>query len=386
MKKAFQAVGLALGVVLLALAVLVGIWLLRPNRAQVDAAIIAETWPITHDRAHNSNTDLIAWRDQFYVAYVSSPYHFASDDSVLHVRRSADRGRTWEPVTTFNPPDEDIRDPKFAIVSERLFLYALKNTNFIAEPYVSVYAYTEDGRTWTAFSAVPGLDGWLFWRPKTQDGQIFYNAAYWYEHGKSILIRSADGITWETVSTIYEGGRNDETEIEFLPDGRLIATARLEYGESDEAILGDIRGATLIAVAAPPYTTWTEQAQSRVTRLDGPYLFTYHERTYAVGRFQPDLGRSGPLTAQGSALARKRTALFEVRETGLAYLTDLPSAGDTSYVGLVVEGDVAYTTYYTGRIDRDPPWVIGMLSPSEVRMARIDLQAMEALADQVEAR
>ncbi|MHC1782340.1 MAG: hypothetical protein AB9891_06185 [Anaerolineaceae bacterium] len=35
----------------------------------------------------------------------------------------------------------------------------------------------------------------------------------------------------------------------------------------------------------------------------------------------------------GSILSRKRTSLFEVRENGLAYLTDLPNAGDTAYVG-----------------------------------------------------
>ena len=98
----------------------------------------------------------------------------------------------------------------------------------------------------------------------------------------------------------------------------------------------------LITVTEPPYDTWTELTQSPVTRLDGPYLFTYHERVYAIGRYQPDLGVSGPLTDQGSVLARKRTAIYEVREDGLAYLTDLPSNGDTSYVGLVMDGDTVY--------------------------------------------
>jgi hypothetical protein len=188
------------------------------------------------------------------------------------------------------------------------------------------------------------------------------------------------------VSMINEGERNDETEIQFLPEGGLIATARLEYGSFADGAFGDPRGATLIAVSEPPYGTWTELTQSRVTRLDGPYLFTYHDRTYAVGRYQPDLGHSGPLTAQGSVLARKRTALFEVRRDGLAYLTDLPSAGDTSYVGLVVDGDTAYVSYYTSAIQHDYAWLLGMLSPSQVRMAKVDLKALEALADQTAAR
>lgn len=128
------------------------------------------------------------------------------------------------------------------------------------------------------------------------------------------MLKSTDGINWKIISTINEGERNDETEIIFLPDGRLLATARLEYDESWlEGALEDIRGSTLITVSEPPYTTWSELTQSKVSRLDGPYLFLYNDRVYAVGRFQPDLGKSGPFITQGSALARKRTSIYEVR-------------------------------------------------------------------------
>jgi hypothetical protein len=386
MKKIFKFIGIVLGIIIVALLLLVGYWYFRPNRAQVNPAVVLETWDIARDGTHNSNTDMIEWNGQFYIAYVSSPFHFGNDKSVMKVERSSDKGRTWEEVERYNPPGEDIRDPKFAVFGNRLFLYALKNTNFIAEPYLSVYAYSENGSNWTDFQTVPNLDGWLFWRPKTQDGKTFYNTAYWWEHGKSILLKSTDGIQWETISTVHEGGRNDETEIEFLPDGRLISTARLEYGVGSEAIFGDPKGSTLIAVSSPPFTTWKPLIESLVTRLDGPYLFPYNGRVYAIGRYQPDPGKTGPLSDQGSCLAKKRTSIFEVRENGLAYLTDLPSAGDTSYVGLIREGDTVYASYYTSRVDRDYAWLLGMLSPSTVKMAKIDLQAMETLADSVAAK
>ena len=386
MRKIFKILLVILVSLALLLGALFAYWFLRPNRARVDPTIVRESWAIVDDGTHNSNTDMIAWSGAYYLAYVSSPYHFGSDESVMHVTRSYDQGRTWEELAVFTPPDEDIRDPKFAAIGESLFLYALQNTTFLAEPYLSVYAYSEDGESWTDFERVPDLDGWLFWRPITRDGETFYNAAYWYEHGKAILIRSTDGIRWQVVSTISTGERNDETEIEFLPDGRMIATGRLEYGAATDGIFGDIKGSTLISVSEPPYEIWTGLLESLTTRLDGPYLFTYHDRVYAAGRYQPDLGRSGPLTAQGSALARKRTALFEVRLDGLSYLTDLPSSGDTSYVGLVVDGDTAYLSYYTNPLDRDYPWFIGMMLPTQVRMAQVDLPALEALADQTPAR
>lgn len=386
MKNFLKAIGLLILILILVLAGLFGYWYLRPNLATVDTNVVVRTWDVANDEMHNSNTDMIAWNGQFYLAYVSSPFHFGSDQSVLHIKSSSDQGTTWNEVGTFNPTGEDIRDPKFAVIGNRLFLYALKNTSFVAEPYLTVYSYTEDGNTWSPFETVFGLDGWLFWRPKTQDGITFYNSAYWFQHGKSVLLKTTNGIDWQIVSYIHEGEHNDETEIQFLPDGRLLAIARLEYDSWGDGMFGHPLGATLVTVSDPPYTTWTDLLQSRVTRLDGPYLFIYRDRVYAVGRYQPDLGASGLLTDQGSILARKRTALFEVREQGLAYLTDLPSAGDTSYVGLVLDGDTAYVSYYTSPIDHDYAWILGMLSPSAVRMAQIDLSALEALSGQTLAK
>jgi len=385
MKTVLKVVGIVLGAIVLVLALFVAYWYVRPNQARVNSDVVVSSWDIASDRMHNSNTDMIQWNGEYYLAYVSSPFHFGNDNSVLHVKRSADRGKTWTEVDQFNPPGEDIRDPKFAAIGNRLFLYALKNTSFVAEPYLSVYSYTEDGNEWKDFQTVPGVDGWLFWRPKTQDGKTFYNAAYWWEHGKSTLLKSVDGIHWEKVSMIHEGDRNDETEIQFLPDGRLLATARLEHGEG-EGVFGHPAGSTLIATSQPPFTSWSPGVESLVTRLDGPYLFTYHDRTYALGRFQPNPGKAGPLTDQGSILSRKRTSLFEVREDGLAYLTDLPSDGDTSYVGFVMDGDTAYASYYTSPVNHDYAWILGMLSPSSVRMAKIDLKAMETVADRTESR
>ena len=106
---------------------------------------------------------------------------------------------------------------------------------------------SDDGRYWTPFQEVEP-EGWLFWRPKTRDGTAWYVPAYWHEHSRSILLKSTDGYHWEKVSTIYGGERNDEVDIEFLPDGRILAAARLEGSGS---IFGDPVVSILIAVAAP---------------------------------------------------------------------------------------------------------------------------------------
>jgi hypothetical protein len=291
------------------------------------------------------------------------------------VRRSPD-GRRWETLARLALPGKDVRDPKLAVIGGRLLLYALPNSGTAATPEGTVVASSEDAVTWSAFEPV-GPDGWLFWRPESPDGgATWYVPAYWKDHGESILLRSTDGLRWERVSTIHRGDGNDETAIVFLPDGRLLATARLEV--TPDTLLGNHAAATAIAVAEPPYTSW-RTVRSQVTRLDGPALFRIDDTVYAVARHQA--GRRGFWTRLGGALSRKRTALYRVEPGRLVHLSDLPSAGDTSYAGVVRRGDDVYVDYYTSRIDRDFPWLLGMFLRTDVRMARFPVGSLAALSE-----
>jgi hypothetical protein len=53
---------------------------------------------------------------------------------------------------------------------------------------------------------------------------------------------------------------------------------------------------------------------------------------------------------------------------------------------VVVVGDWAYISYYTSPIDHDYSWILGMITPSAVRMAKVDLLALEAVANQASAK
>jgi len=374
-RRVARGIGLALGLLLLLLAALVAYWALRPNGAQVDPALGAEVWPIVSDGWHNSNTHLIYWRDAFFLVHARSRFHMGNSDSRLVVRRSAD-GREWTEVALLGMPGEDIRDPKFAAIGDRLFLYALPNTGFEPEPYGTVVATSDDGLTWSSFTPIEP-QGWLLWEPKTLDGQTWYATAYWHEHGRSALFRSTDGLAWQHVADIHQGDRNDETANAFLPDGRMLVTARLE-GDDRAWHQGSANAATLLAVAAPPYTEWTT-TRSATARLDGPALFTDNGRVYAVGRFDPE--GTDQWYGGSSLLGRKRTAIYEVTPDALIHLSDLPSAGDTSYAGAVVRDGTLYTTYYTSNTARDYPWLLGLVTPSDILMARVPLDKLAALAD-----
>ncbi len=367
-------IGMAVVVFLLFVVSLVGFWFLRPNRAEIDPALGVEVWPVVRDGLHNSNTHLTYWRDNFYLVHARSRFHMGNDDSRLIILRSSD-GDSWEETAVLGMPDEDIRDPKFASIGGRLFLYALPNNGFEPEPYGTVVSTSEDGVNWTPFEQV-AEPGWLLWEPKTRDGMTWYATAYWHEHGRSALFKTTDGLNWERVSAIYSGDRNDETANEFLPDGRMLVTARLE-GDDRAWHQGSRNAATLLAVADPPYTEWTT-TRSLTTRLDGPALFAYNGRVYAAGRYDPE-GRE-KWYGMSSLLGRKRTALYEVTPDALIHLSDLPSAGDTSYAGVALLNGFAYISYYSSDTRRDYAWLLGALLPSDILMARIPLENLERLA------
>jgi len=346
---------------------------LVPGQKQsVDRDVVVERWKAVSDGAHNSNTDLTYWNGNFYLCHQASPFHLGTSRSRMRLWRSPDAHR-WDLVREFKPDQWEYRDPTFGQIGDRLFIYFLPNRDRNPEPFTTAFTWTLDGNEWAPVRDVAN-DGWLFWRPKTLDNKTWYVTAYWHEHGRSQLLKSSDGIDWETVSYIWEGERNDETDCECMADGRIISTARLEGAGTWR---GDASGSTLISVAEPPYKTWSH-VKSHVTRLDGPCLFAYNGRVYAVGRYQASFFPR--YVEQGGLFAKKRTSLFEVQPEKLTHLTDLPSAGDTSYAGIAIRGDDMYVSYYTSSPKVDPVWVNGMFAPSDIRMARVNLPAMERLA------
>ena len=360
----------------------VGIFILynvyvSPNRSWINPLLKLETWHVTNDRWHNSNTDLTWFKGRFYLAHAASPFHFASEKCRIWIKSSIDC-KTWEIVTSFEAKQEDIRDPKFAIIGNRLFLYVLLNRSLQPLPYTTFYSYTDDGKEWRTLTPLEH-EGWLFWRPKSHDGRVWYTPAYWYQFNENVLFRTSDGIDFERVATIQSGRYISEPEIEFLPNKALLAVGRADYNKQDfQQIIGIRQSSTIISIAECPYTTWKECAEDQTTRLDGCVMFSYHGRLYAIGRSHPYYGAVFP--QRGAVLGKKRTAIYEVLPTGLRYLSDLPSAGDTGYAGVVLQEEKAYISYYTSNFRHDPLWLFGMMEPSQIQIACLELTSLEKIA------
>lgn len=351
------------------LAAMITYWFLRPYQPRLNPKLSIKHWTIINDGAHNSCTDMTFFKGYYYLAFVSAPSHAGSHHSKVILKRSKDLSN-WENTATFALPDEDIRDPKLTPVGNRLFLYVLKNKSALAQPYITIYSYSTNGTKWSLFKNILYKNfspkGLLFWRPKTRDQKTWYVPAYKNDNSFAALLKSTDGITWEFVSHIYNLPGIDETSIEFMKNGDLIGTIRMEvFADSP---LGNNNSGTIIFHSKPPYQKYN-YSKDKMTRLDGPVLFRIQDKVYASGRYQPD--RDMIFAVNGSALSKKRTALFLVEPKKLSYLSEFPSTGDTSYPGVVFYKDSVYLSYYTSDLGTDYPWVLGMIKRSDIRMVKI---------------
>jgi len=230
------------------------------------------------------------------------------------------------------------------------------------------------------------MAGWCLWRPRTIDNVTWYCSVYKNDQTDCSLFSTADGVTWTFVSKIASGIGISEDELTFLSDGRMLVSIRNERNPA--TAIGDVNAGTLIAIANPPYTSWNVTLE-KLTKLDGPCLFNIYDtskgamRYFAVGRFQPEVDNM--LTAMGSVFAKKRTSLFEFinldSTPALQYISDLPSSGDSTYEGVVIEGGRVYITYYTNDITKDPAWLLGMLLPSDIMLTNMSVASLLDAAD-----
>ncbi len=348
-------------------------------------------------KQHNSNTDMTYYRGAFFLIHAQTMWHLEDKKGALVVQKSDD-AKNWEEVARITIPDTDVRDPKFAIIKGRLFLYFLPNLYFDPLPETTFWSVSDDGITWrqpqelvtvTSILRVNGepqkvtSGGWCLWRPKTKDGKTWYVVASgrkpMYRNTITVLIKTQDGLNWEEVSEVYSRHGNGEPAMEFLPDGSIISTLRCGSLGTRGYQFGNPTGNTIIAVSSPPYKQWS-YAHSFITRLDGATLFPLNGRIFAVGR-----NHLGPRIDLGNHLATKRTAFYEVKKDGLVHLFDLPSNGDTAYTGVVMRGDDIYTSYYTPPLNKDYPWILAICfkPKTEIRIAKVSASGLLKYADSV---
>ena len=321
--------------------------------------------------SHNENTDLIRFQGDVFLVHRTAVSQILGPNSSLRISRSQDEGGTFD-LQAILPAvnDRDLRDPHFYVLGDRLHLKALSRLPVTSSrdsnvDTVSLHSDSNDGVHWSPFTGI-SPHGWSVWRIKEHDG-ICYSAAYQDGDRSVDLYRSPDGVTWTRVSQVYGVAADTplETELAFMPSGRLLALVRMDG--TDAELLGmQGRLRTKVCWADAPYTSFDCPQELAGQRLDGPLMFFWNARLFVVAR--KHLGPDG----------RKRTSIFEL--TGMDQGTlairevrELPSAGDTAYAGGVqlVDGRMLLS-WYSSDLHRDPDWVYGQISASDIWTAVVD--------------
>jgi hypothetical protein len=286
------------------------------------------------DRAgHSAFTDLIAADGYLYCTFREGSGHIPGLNGAIRVIRSRDAA-TWESVALLAEQHVDLRDPKLSIAPDgRLMINCgasyyhgskrLKIESRVAFSTSDGSGFGEPQKVILPEDVLTGGD-WL-WRVTWHKG-IAWGCVQQIDGNKRALwlVQSKDGVRYSEVARLAVDGPS-ETTLRFLPDETMAAMIRCESGTR----MGKI------GTAKPPYREWSFVDSNK--RFGGPNFVQLPRGAFLAGSRQ-----------YGAAA---QTALWSLdMETGrMQDLLTLPSGGDNSYPGFVVDqpGGRIYVSYYS---------------------------------------
>ena len=305
---------------------------------------------VVRDGWYNAFTDLIFWKDYYWLAYRRGISHNAANGVVV-VLRSVDL-RRWHEVKVFNNPNgmrggqrKGLQDGHFCDAGDRLFLFYDSR-----EPLGMFVSWTDNGGDWSPAQATRMAGGGsdvqpYTWHVRSFDGR--FHSAVCLEEGPLDLIVSDDGVSWSGEAQIGpdpnpgEGFYTEESDLYRRTDGQMWCVVRTV-------------GGTRLFWSDPPYARW--HGNLKISMCDAPVMCELDGQMYIAGRCQaPRFWEAQDHRAypQGS------TGLFHLTQEGSLLLVGFPAGGDASYPGLVsTEPGKLVLAYYS-----DVAYWTGLIKP-----------------------
>ena len=316
--------------------------------------------------ASNNNVDIHFFQDRLFIAWRSSPTHFAGDETTMWIMSSADQGATWE-YETHIAMDADVREPRFVSSEDMLqFSYFEAGTNPAAFEPKQLWRIFRQAGQWSS-PEVFGEEKSVLWDIKYRNG-LFYMTTYdggHYSADEPVYVRfwsSLDGIDWSFVNgkeAVYVGGVS-EVAFEFDSVGNLWAVGRNEDGDETGA------GTQICFAPVQDLSAWECLQHSDPERYDSPEMFRHGDQIYLLGR----IDRGGTFGPDGDlisySLRPKGFGLFRLNQDSftLELINELPGVGDTSFpsVRRVSENHFLFANYTSPLDDPDISWFEAQMS------------------------
>ena len=276
---------------------------------------------IWQQAAHNAFTDLIHFNRTFWCVFREGSAH-VSPDGQFRILRSLD-GVHWVSTAVIASKNADLRDAKFSILPDGgLMLYGAGALHDKSQQSHQSYAwFSDDGLHWSEALPIGEPNIWI-WRLSWHQQQ---GMAMGYKCGQPRFVRAYqthDGHHYQPISPdSYSGSYANESGLLFEPGGTALCLLRRdpEHG--------------LYGRAKPPYQHWDWRDIG--CRIGGPeWLELPDGRLLACVRLYDN---------------KVRTSLcwIDRRSGQLTEWQALPSGGDCSYAGMVLQGSKLFISYYS---------------------------------------
>lgn len=295
---------------------------LSPN----DKLVQAKCRLLIGNGRHNAFPSIARWQDKFWLAYREADAHAGTGEIII--LNSAD-AQDWQEVQRINiAPDN--RDAQFVVAGDRLMFYFVTAESLDADRIHKTYASsTTDGKTFEIHGQVCE-DHYIFWRP-IYHGGTFYCAAYTTSpHRSLVLVKSDDGLQWETVLPFgdIDARQWSETAIRFTEGNTIQAFLRMKFSFSrDDPALGEVWE------CKPPYDQW-EHVRTLPFRLGGPGVLDIDGHTYLFSRGHNKLGACNAMN------------IFLVDGDEVRPHCSIPCMRDAAYGQAVPNGDQMLMVFY----------------------------------------
>lgn len=287
------------------------------------------------DRAeHSAFTDLAVFKGRYFCVFREGSGHIPGLNGCIRVIESED-GQNWRSVALLEEAGVDLRDPKLSVTPDGRLCVNMGGSFYEGSKRLKMESRVafsdEEGRGFSAPQAIAMPESvrtemdWL-WRMTWHEGTA-WAAVQQVPTGKPRtlqLVRSADGLKWALAHSMAVPDPS-ETTLRFLEDGRMMALIRRS---------GPAPSAGWLGLSAPPFTEWNYRELDRP--LGGPNVVAL-----PGGKW---------LAATRDAKSRTLIARLDPETAEVRPMVHLPSGGDTSYAGMVVEpgkGRVLVSYYST---------------------------------------
>lgn len=290
---------------------------------------------IWDEGTHAAFTSLVKFNGKYYCSFREGYSHIfdaeGRAEGKVRILESKD-GRKWKPVACIGKEGIDLRDPELSVTPDGRLMVTIGGSVYRNRKLVSaipMVCFSQDGRNFSAPQPIvmderaKTTHDWV-WRVTWNEG-VGYGVSYSEARKDTIALMSTrDGIHYNLVTKMGISGSPSETTIRFMPDGRMLMMVRRDGG--------DYQG--YWAVSQPPYTQWEWE----------PMGFCVGGQDFVVPKGEDIILGTRTYFVPGHC----KTALFRGTIHGdWEEVYVLPSDGDTSYPGILIEKDEVWVSYYS---------------------------------------